>query len=207
MLILSKEDTSTTSHPLLFVCCQTNHRDPGTACSAINTITRIQVSQRVELYKAPSGAVIHFLKWYRKNHTDDLQRNLVNNADANTDTTKPYSVNFKDTERYLSDLKSSGFLSEKFLNKWRNYFRECDDYFKQHPQYDGPPDGFNYDLILNTQDVEESLIAIDTIKIVELHISGNNATVEVDLLMRVLFRLSQSDSKWLIDEIEIHNAM
>lgn len=140
---------------VVFVCCKTNHQNQEPACSAINAINRTHVTQRLELHKGPFGTVVHFLKWYRKNYTSNLLRNLVNNADANTDTTKPYSVNFKETERYLSDLKSSGFLSEKFLNTWRNYFRECDDYFIQHPQYDGPPDGFNYDLILNTQDVDE----------------------------------------------------
>jgi hypothetical protein len=147
--------------------------------------------------------VISFLRWYKANYEKIIQNQniLVNNAGSD-DTTKTYSVNFSETDNYLILFKSSGYVSDFFLDDWRKYFAECEEYFKNNPQIDGPPDGFNFDLILLTQEVEEILKAIDHLKVIEEEENDSAALVKVDIMMRFSFRLSKVNNKWLIDKID-----
>ena len=146
--------------------------------------------------------VFDFLKWYRTNYNELNQITLVNNSGTDLDSKKYYSVNFKGTEDYLSRLKGSGVISDKYVDKWRRYFQEREGHFKKNPQKDGPPDGFEFDFILWTQEIDETLEKIDQPKLMEVKESSSSSIVKVDIMMRLGFTLSKSNGKWLIDNIE-----
>jgi len=151
-----------------------------------------------------SKIVVSFLKWYKKNHSKIHSIELVNNVhwDRENDSTELYSVNFDGTEKYLLTLKSSGFISDLYLNKWREYFKEKEEEFKKYPQFDGPPDGFQFDFVLWTQIVDETLHMIDYYKFIEVFESDMKANVKIDIMMKLNFSLSKQKEIWLIDDIE-----
>ena len=146
--------------------------------------------------------VFDFLKWYRKNYNELNQIKLVNNSEADHDSTKYYSVNFKGTEDYLLRLKRNGFISDKYIDKWRRYFQEREENLRKNPQKDGPPDGFEFDFILWTQEIDETLEKIDHPKLIDVKESSTSSIVKVDIMMRIGFTLSKRNGKWLIDNIE-----
>lgn len=48
---------------------------------------------------------------------------VTNNGNAAPEPDKPYSVNFSETEKYIAALKASGFISEKYVENTRAYFK------------------------------------------------------------------------------------
>jgi len=147
--------------------------------------------------------VVDFLKWYKKNYAEITKIQFVNNMNfGDGDSTKPYSVNYKDTENYLGKLKSSGYISDKYMQKWRKYFKEQDQNFKNNTQYCGPPMGFEFDFVLWTQMIGETLEAIDNYKLMEVNESDKNANVKIRIGMYLNFILSKDGDDWMIDNIE-----
>ena len=140
--------------------------------------------------------VVSFLAWY-KNHMHEANRiPLVNQAAG-----KPYSVNMKNGERYLAYLKSSQLLTDAYLNQWRTFFKERQAGFRQSPQSEGPPTGFDYDLVMLNQDVDMQFAALKSLKMGKVVISNNKATVGFTLLDVYEFRLVRQNGRWLINEI------
>lgn len=118
------------------------------------------VASRATSDAQPAGqAVVAFLRWY-KAHLQDANRFPLVNQRAG----KPYSVNLKNGERYLAYLKSSHLLTDTYLNQWRTYFAERNAGFRLSPQDEGPPDGFEYDLVMLTQDVDKQLASLKSLK-------------------------------------------
>lgn len=140
--------------------------------------------------------VITFLNWY-KTHIQVASRIPLVNQQAG----KPYSVNLPNGERYLAYLKSSHLLTDAYLNEWRIFFRERNEGFRKSPQIEGPPTGFDYDLVLLTQDVDMMLAALKSLKIDNVTIAKNRATVALTLFDAYEFRLIRSGNGWLINEI------
>ncbi len=140
--------------------------------------------------------VVAFLTWY-KTHMQAINRFPLVNQQAG----KPYSVNLKNGERYLAYLKSSTLLSDAYLNQWRTYFAERDAGFRLSPQDEGPPDGFEYDLVMLTQDVDKELASLKSLKMGKITIVKNKATVILTLLGAYEFRLVRQNNHWLINEI------
>lgn len=48
---------------------------------------------------------------------------VTNNGNETPEPDKPYSVNFSETEKYIAALKASGFISEKYVENTRAYFK------------------------------------------------------------------------------------
>lgn len=71
----------------------------------------------------------------------------------------------------------------------------------KNPQNDGPPYGFEYDLVLMTQEVDQAMDAIDNIKVTDVNESGDSAVVKVDIMTKLGFTLTKANGKWLIDDI------
>ncbi|MCY7349464.1 MAG: hypothetical protein LH606_02190 [Cytophagaceae bacterium] len=140
--------------------------------------------------------VLHFLNWY-KNHIDSASRiYLVNQPPG-----KNYSVNFKNGERYLAYLKSSRFLTDVYLNEWRTFFKERDEGFRLSPQNEGPPTGFEYDLVLLSQNVDLQLGSLNALKINKVRVRSNRASVQFSLLGEYEFQLVKQNNRWVINEI------
>ncbi len=141
-------------------------------------------------------AVVLFLHWY-KTHMQAVNRYpLVRQLPG-----KPYSVNLKNGEHYLAILKSSRLLTDGYLDQWRTYFRERNEGFRLKPQDEGPPDGFEYDLVMLTQDVDKQLAALKSLKINRVNVVKNRATVTLTLLGAYEFRLVHQNGQWRIDGI------
>ncbi len=146
--------------------------------------------------------VIGFLKWYRTQYSTLKQIRLVNRKGAGESRSEHYSVNFKGTEEYLSKLRGSGYISDEYIDKQRRIFRKREEHFRRYPQTDGPAEGFEHDLVLRTQEIDEALAKIDHVKVTEVKKSSTSSIVDADTGMNLRFRLSKNSGKWLIDIIE-----
>lgn len=176
---------------------QSNKNNSDTAGKTIST-------EDYYFDKQPAKTVIGFLQWYKTNYNRLEKIETVNNVPNSTtyDSTKFYSVNFKGTEKYLSELKKSGFISEKYLDSWRQYFKKCDEAFTKNPVNDGPPEGFDFDFITWSQEYDDILADIGNTKVLKMNANGNVATVIVELYhFHYEYSLSQHNSLWLIDDI------
>jgi hypothetical protein len=141
-------------------------------------------------------AVLNLLSWY-KNHIDSASRIIL----VDQKPGKPYSVNFKNGEKYLAYLRSSHLLTDRFLNEWRIYFRERQQGFELTHQNEGPPTGFEYDLVLLSQDVDMQLKSLKKLKITKVTVQKDRASVEFDLLENYECKLIRKNGIWLINEI------
>ena len=153
----------------------------------------------------PSDRVVEFLKWYKTNINTVGRINMVhNNGNAIVDSTKLYSVNFDSTEIYLSLLKKSDFISDKYINKWREHFKQVDKDFKSNPQYDGSPEAFDFDLIMCSQEYDDDLKKIDKARVVDEVTNSVTSvlTFEFQSKMQLEFTLSNNKGKWKIDDIQ-----
>ena len=153
----------------------------------------------------PSDRVVEFLKWYKTNINTVGRINMVNNnGNALVDSTKLYSVNFDSTEKYLSLLKRSGFISDKYMNKWRKHFTQADKDYKSNPQFDGPPEAFDFDLIMCSQEYDDDLKNIDKARVVDEVTNSVNSvlTFEFPSKMQLEYTLSNNKGKWEIDDIQ-----
>lgn len=151
---------------------------------------------------SPDSAIIAFLKWYKDN--DERLHKIQLITGGLDDTTTFYSVDFKATERYLSELKKSGFLSEGFLNELRKHFTQSNEYLKKHPQNDGPAPGFEADLIMKSQDYMDVWENLDKVKVINEKTSSDKAFVELLFAgnYKTKYFLTKKGNKWLIDTID-----
>ena len=142
--------------------------------------------------------VEEFLKWYKGNYGKISEFSLVDTSG------EFYSVDLSTCEEYLLLLNNSRYISSNYIKKWRTYFEKYSEQYKTALYSDGPPDGFEYDFILNTQEIDETLQSIDHIEILECIIIDNgHQRVKVNIIPSVLtFSLSYTpDSGWLIEDI------
>ena len=71
--------------------------------------------------KQPAANILNFLRWYRANSQQLKKIELVTHS-TNPDSASYYVVNAAGTEKYLNELKKSGFVSDKYIAWWRAYF-------------------------------------------------------------------------------------
>jgi hypothetical protein len=171
-------------------------------CTLLQGINKKGEEIKPDLTKEPIKTVINFLKWYRENEKTLSKIQMVN-IPSIEEKNSFYTVNFEKTEQYLAALKKSGFVSDKYMDQWRDYFKKADIKLKQNPMNDGPPDGFEFDFVLWTQEIDETLEAINNPKLISTQITTDNAIVTLDILMRLEYKLSKQGDKWLIDDIQV----
>lgn len=141
--------------------------------------------------------VVSFLTWYKDHIQEANGITLINQNPG-----KPYSVNLKNGEQYLNYLKNSQLLTDAYLNQWRVFFKERQEGFRQSPQYEGPPTGFDYDLVMLNQDVDTQLASLKSLKMGKVVATNDNATVRFNLLDTYYeFRLVRQNGRWMIEEI------
>lgn len=172
------------------------------ACSSKQNSKEVNTDSLTPSYPA-SESVIGFLTWYKLHMMDLNAYNLVtNNGNESPDPSKPYSVNFPETEKYIAALQASGFVSNKFAENRRAYFKKCDEALKIEQQYDGPPMGFDADLIMLSQDFE--LDFLEQAKI-NAHPGGNTNShiiLEFPYGLKLAYAMTWENGKWLIDDIQ-----
>ncbi len=153
--------------------------------------------------------VKNFMKWYIENMNILYQFNTIDGGPMSVkenEEAENYFVNFTEVEKYIVELKKSGFLSDNFLQEKRQTFIDGDKYFKENPENDGPPIGFDYDPFFLTQDVfEEDLPNIEKTKYTVRQNDKFNSEVEFYLPIpdiKYRYTLKLIDSKWVIEKIE-----
>lgn len=186
-----------------FSSCQNKEAKLGVALKDSEKAMVLTEPNEKDNYDETVNTVITFLTWYKEHYKEANKFSLVDNEGFVNDSGKYYSVNFTETESYLKFLNGSKMLSERYINQWRNYFTEKGQYLKATPQNDGPPYGFEFDFVLLTQEIDETLEAIHAPTIVNLKKSETISVVDIDIVMRLSFTLSKYQGKWLIDKIEI----
>lgn len=117
-----------------------------------------------------------------------------------------YFVNFEEVEKYITELKKGGFLSDSFLQREKQTFIDGEKYFKQNPENDTPPFGFDYDhFFLTQEDFEEDLTNIDKVKYKIYQLDKFNSEVNFYLPncgINYKYSLKMINSKWFIEKIE-----
>ncbi len=141
-----------------------------------------------------------FLKWYKTNYTRANDFPFTG-----TDKKGYYTVDHPACERYLQYLKSSSYISDTYVVEWRKFFKSKAQYFKEFPQNEGPPYGFDLDLVLITQEPELVLDAINILKFKIKERTATTAIIEVVGEFSYDFELSWVKGKWKIDYISTMN--
>ncbi|MBV4355798.1 hypothetical protein [Pinibacter aurantiacus] len=151
---------------------------------------------------AAKKVVYNFFSWYLKEADSIISPQMVNNFGGDYDSTKFYSVNFVETEKYLSKLQHTGYISQHYLDYWRSYFKQADEDFKKNPENDGPPAYFDYDFVMLGQDI------IDRKELQEAKAKVSFPDHSKALVLmpfsendKMQYFLSNNNGKWQIDSI------
>ncbi len=149
-----------------------------------------------------------FLTWYSTNWKEvavDLINPIIENSNAEPDSTKPYKINFKAAEIYLDSFRKSGFVSETYIEYYRQYFIKCQKKFEEVPEYEGPPTGFEYDFVFRSQDYEYQQNNADKAMITDISITANKAIATIkydDDVYSYIYELSKLNNNWYIDSVK-----
>jgi len=165
-------------------------------CKATSDINFVDETLNTTDSQQARQTVLDFLTWYKKNISAINRFPLVNQKGE-----EPYSVNLKNGERYLGYLKKSNLLTDKYLDNWRQYFKERNEGFRQNPENEGPPTGFEYDLVLLSQDVDMQLNSLSSLKINKIAVLNNSAKVNFKLIEEYQFELLRRNNRWMINNI------
>ena len=148
----------------------------------------------------PETVIKAYVNWYKHNRERLEKFNMVPGSPG--DSTHAYAVDFTVAEAYLRDIKKSGFVSDQYIDNFREYFKANDDYMKKNPQFDGPAYGFGIDLVYKGHDTPEIEYHLKKFKILSKSISGNKAQIVVKMASsKYIFNLSKSGKSWLIDSL------
>ena len=152
--------------------------------------------------------VKNFMKWYIKNLDRLYKFNTIEGGASVQENEEPqnYFVNFSEVDKYITELKKSGFLTDNFLKNEKQIFVEGDEYFKKNPENDGPPYGFDYDRFFFTQEsledvfpnIEESKYSVT---------QKDDFTSEVRFYLPISgvnykYTLKKINAKWFIEKID-----
>ena len=168
-----------------------------------NTSTTINKLISADTTSTPENTVLAFLKWYKDNGSVLSNDLVLNNSAKERDSTKFYAVNFQATENYLKKLKETSMISDKYVNKWREYFRKCDQHFKNNPTNEGPPTGFDYEFITFSQE-DPGLSVLEKAKLSVIERDKNSSIVLIQFPSTYQYKyyLTKQGAHWQIDDIE-----
>lgn len=128
----------------------------------------------------------YFLNWYKQNFEkiNDLQ--LVETPEVD-ERISYYKIDYNSTKKYLSILKSSNLFSEYFLINLESYFKLGDEKLQKLKQNDGAPVGFEFDLLLYSQEPESILDNIQSISYNVEFQSQDKAIVKINDYLYIKF--------------------
>jgi len=180
---------------ILFACKPTTTSgDSSTQAETISPSVEI-INDTVAMTKT----VKEFLTWYKNNYTQTNSFGFTYQ-----DKQGNYHVSVQQGEEYLKYLKSSGYISDVYVNLWMQYFKDKSDYLEKNPQNEGPPEGFEFDLVLITQEPELVFKEIEKMKCTAIERKGDKAILQIDGLGYNI-DLSKENGKWMIEYIATEN--
>lgn len=162
----------------------TTKKDSTTATAASDTAT------------PAVAAVRKFLNWYKQEH-NGLDTILLVDFTGKGKTAQ-YRVNFPNADQYLQRLKASGYLSDSYISHQQQYFKKADETLVAHKQKSGPPEGFDYDLVLFSQDPDAVLQNIQALKQ-----AGAQTVVLPTKDNQLVFTVEQTGDKYLVTGIKV----
>ncbi len=152
-------------------------------------------NDKLEMIKTVKG----FLHWYKKNYTKANSFGFTYQ-----DRNGNFQVSTTQGLEYLKFLKSSGFISQKYVDVWLKYFMDKAQYLKENPQNEGPPEGFEFDLVLITQEPELVFKEIEKMTFTVTEKKGDKAILQINGLGYNIDLVKES-GKWMIEYIATEN--
>ena len=104
-----------------------------------------------------SRVVIDFLTYYEANYEKIYEKDIFEYEPI-------YSVNFENVKLFESRIKLTEYFTEKYQNKFIQKLNGINKQLKNKPQNDGTIDGFEGDIFLLTNDIDETLNEIKSKK-------------------------------------------
>ena len=165
-----------------------------------------KVNPKNEVDTPMSDTVKSFLYWFKNNEKQLDQFTCINGGPFSTGTAKTsFYVDFNEVKKEVELLKSSNLFTEQFIQNYELRYKKGSEYFKKHPQFDGPPENFDYEYFFLTQDdYSPDLEAIEKIRFSTKIIDEHTVKVFFHLencgmnLKHTLIKNTQ----WQIDKIE-----
>lgn len=199
----------------LSICCTNNNQNATLNASTYgdtlkNSGISSDTARNSKMSEQPDSiqiknTILAFLSWYKANMMSEQNQYKFIVPDAKG----MYSIDKKASEDYLSFLKSSGQISDQYLNEWRKYFTDRAKYFSENPSNEGPPEGFDMDLVLITQEPELVLDSLNQLKFQIKSMEHSKATMNVSgnpqYNIDYDFEMSKINEKWYIDYIATMN--
>jgi hypothetical protein len=142
------------------------------------------------------STIREFLNWY-EDHYEGVSAIQVVSLAGEEDTAR-YKVDNTNAAAYISQLRSSGYFSEQYLNNQLQYFKERESIFSRSRQSDGVPVGFEADLLLFTQEPEALLEQYKALPIEEVN-KQQYKLVTAD--HNLLFDMVEQNGKCVINKI------
>ncbi len=184
----------------IFIIGLVSCKQPTIAKTPDEPSTPIKIESNQNDTVAIQQVVRSFIHWYKDHYQE------VNSVKfLYQDQAKTYQVNLNECTQYLKKLESSGFISQEYIQAWNKYFVDKAAYLKENPEKEGPPEGFEFDLVLITQEPELVWNAIDSITI-EVKLQSQEkavATLTGDFPYEI--ELSKINGNWKIDYIATMN--
>jgi len=182
----------------LFYSCTVSDNAPETGIPTINIVT--QGADSAKAIKNITG----FLHWYKNNlHKANAFPLLAK------DTKGYYTVNAKACTAYLAFLKTSQFISAKYIDDWQTYFNDKAATLRKEKIESDIPEGFDMDFVLLTQEPEILLNAIGELQFNLISISNKAAVISArlaaDSTIQYDFEMTNSKGAWEIDYISTPN--
>lgn len=153
---------------------------------------------------APREVIVRFLKWYKANlkKANSLPFLVKDNAGN-------YMLNQVAADSYLSLVKSSGCVTQRYIDYWKTYFDDKATMLKEQPVQSYVPEGFDFDLVLISQEPELILNKIGRLTFKTISMKGTNAVIAVrcpgDLSIDYEFEMQKTTAGWQIVYISTNN--
>ena len=152
----------------------------------------------------PQQVIIKFLKWYKVN------LNKANNFPFLVkDSAGNFMVNKTASTDYLNFLKTSQCISQKYIEHWKVFFNDKATELIEHPNQSDVPEGFDFDLVLITQepDIILNKIANRKFKIVSMNekVALIGVTLPSDKSVKHEFEMYKTKAGWQIGYISSPN--
>ena len=143
--------------------------------------------------------VINFIKWYTQNIDSIYYKYKFVKLEKN----KNYRIDFNQVNAFLINLKKCNMLSDNYIKEFKNYFTRCDANFVNHPQFDDPPFGLDYDLVIKYNDYDNVITNLNKSKIIIYHKNKNFIFIVLEFTKwdKNSFELIKQKNKWLINKI------
>lgn len=164
----------------------------------INSVVKSKISKDST---AIVGVFNDFLRWYKKNY-----KPLYNYKMVIHDSTGNYQVDISACRNFLSKILKSECVSDEYIKLWNQYFESQAERFKTYPQNEGPPEGFDMDLVLLTQEPDMLLDNIKKLKYTVVFIKKDTAEIWVLTPWKTWnysVELSKVNNRWYIDYLSI----